>query len=210
MKVLLLNGSPHIDGCTYTALSELAKTLKEENIDSEIFQLGKDLISGCRGCGACGNLGHCVIKDKVNDFLEKAKTADGFVFGSAVHYASATGSITSFLDRAFYINARSHQGIFEHKPGAIVVSARRSGTTATIDQLNKYFMITQMPIISGRYWNMVHGRTPEDVKKDFEGLQNLRFLARNMAWHLKCQEAGKKAGILPSSQEPVIMTDFIR
>lgn len=210
MKVLLLNGSPHKNGCTYTALEEISKTLNEEGIDSEIFQLGTDIISGCRGCGACGQLGKCIINDKVNEFLELAKNCDGFVFGSAVHYASATGSITSFLDRAFYANAHSRQRIFEHKPGVAIASARRSGTTATLDQLNKYFTITQMPIISGRYWNMVHGRTVDDVKQDLEGLQNMRFIARNMAWHLKCQKAGKDAGFLAPEQENVTLTDFIR
>ena len=209
MKVLLLNGSPHQNGCTYTALEEISKTLKEEGINSEIFQLGNDIISGCRGCRACAKLGKCIIDDKVNKFLDIAKDFDGFVFGSPVHYASASGSIISFLDRAFYANSGAKRKIFEHKPGFAIVSARRSGTTATMDQLNKYFTITQMPIISGRYWNMVHGRTPDDVKQDPEGLQNMRFLARNLAWHLKCQDAGQKAGYLPPCQEDVIHTNFI-
>ena len=182
MKVLLLNGSPHKNGCTYTALEEIAKTLEEEGIESEIFQVGNDIISGCRGCNACAKLGKCVIDDKVNEFVEKAKDFDGFIFGSAVHYASATGVITSFLDRAFFSAARAGKSeIFIHKPGAAIASARRSGTTATLDQLNKYFTISQMPVISGRYWNMVHGHTPEDVRKDLEGMQNMRILARNMA-----------------------------
>jgi len=209
MKVLLLNGSPHKEGCTYTALTEISKTLKEEGIDSEIFQIGTDLISGCRGCKACSKIGKCVIDDKVNEFIELAKDFDGFIFGSPVHYAAASGSITSFLDRAFYANSASGKKAFEHKPGAAIASARRSGTTATLDQLNKYFTITQMPIISGRYWNMVHGHTPNDVIQDLEGLQNMRFLARNMAWHLKCKEAGEKAGLLPPEQEPAIHTNFI-
>jgi len=210
MQVLLLNGSPHTKGCTNAALEEIAKTLKQEGIDSEIFQIGTDVISGCRGCGACGKLGKCVIEDKVNEFLELAKDFDGFVFGSAVHYAAATGSITAFLDRAFYVNAHSGRRIFEHKPAAAIASARRSGTTATLDQLNKYFMITQMPVISGRYWNMVHGRTVEDVKQDIEGLQNMRFLARNMAWHLKCRKAGEDMGFMPPKQEDVTLTNFVR
>ncbi|MBR1907790.1 flavodoxin family protein [bacterium] len=211
MKVLLLNGSPHKNGCTYTALEEISKTLNEEGIDSEIFQIGFDIISGCRGCNACAKLGKCVIDDKVNEFIEKAKNFDGFVFGSAVHYAGATGSITSFLDRAFFAAFRAGKGeVFLHKPGAAIVSARRAGTTATLDQLNKYFTITQMPIISGRYWNMVHGYTPEDVKKDLEGMQNMRILARNMAWHLKCKEAGEKAGVPMPKTEEVVFTNFIQ
>ena len=209
MKVLLVNGSTHKNGCTYTALEEVAKTLKEEGIDSEIFQLGDNVISGCRGCKACGKLGKCVIDDCVNEFLDKAKDFDGFVFGSAVHYASATGSITSFMDRAFYTNSHAKRRIFEHKPAFAIASARRSGTTATLDQLNKYFTITQMPVISGRYWNMVHGHTPDDVKQDKEGLQNMRFLARNMAWLLKCKEAGERAGITIPKQEDVQVTNFI-
>lgn len=211
MKVLLLNGSAHQNGCTYTALSEVAKTLNEEGIETEIFQVGADIISGCRGCGACAKLGKCVIDDKVNDFVNLAENADGFIFGSAVHYASATGVITSFLDRAFYSASASGRGdIFKYKPASAVVSARRAGTTATLDQLNKYFLITQMPIISGRYWNMVHGRTPDEVRQDFEGMQNMRILARNMAWYLKCIEAGKNAGIPMPKKEEVVFTNFIR
>ena len=209
MKVLLVNGSPHEKGCTYTALEEISKTLKSEGIESEIYHIGNKPISSCRACHACSKIGKCVIDDGVNEFLDYAKDFDGFVLGSAVHYASATGGITAFLDRAFYVNAASGRKVFEHKPGTAIASARRSGTTATLDQLNKYFTITQMPIISGRYWNMVHGHTPEDVRKDEEGLQNMRFVARNLAWHLKCQEAGKKAGFEPPAQENVIHTNFI-
>ena len=209
MKVLLVNGSPHKNGCTYTALEEVAKTLKEEGVESEIFQLGTESISGCRGCGACGKLGKCVIDDIVNKFLDKAQDFDGFVFGSPVHYAAASGSITSFMDRAFYSNSHSGRKIFEHKPAFAVASARRSGTTATLDQLNKYFTITQMPVVSGRYWNMVHGKTPDEVRQDLEGLQNMRFLARNLAWILKCKQAGAEIGILPPEQEPTVHTNFI-
>jgi multimeric flavodoxin WrbA len=211
MKVLLFNGSPHKNGCTYTALEEIQKTLKEEGIDSEIYQIGIKPISGCRACGACAKLGKCVIDDGVNEFIDYAKDFDGFIFGSPVHYASMAGGAVAFLDRAFYMAFMSGRGeIFLHKPGAAVVSARRAGTTATLDQLNKYFTITQMPIVSGRYWNMVHGRIAEDVKQDVEGLQNMRFLARNFAYHLKCKEAGEKAGILPPKQEPVVFTNFIK
>ena len=211
MKVLLFNGSPHKQGCTYTALEEIAKTLKEEGIDSEIYQIGIEPIGACRACYACSKIGKCVIDDKVNPFLEYAKNFDGFIFGSPVHYASACGGITAFLDRAFFTAFASGRGeIFLHKPAAAVASARRAGTTATLDQLNKYMTITQMPIISGRYWNMVHGATADEVKKDLEGMQNMRILARNMAWHLKCAEAGKKAGIPMPKTEETVFTNFIR
>ena len=211
MKVLLFNGSPHKNGCTYTALEEIAKTLKEEGIESEIYQIGIKPIGCCRACYACGKLGKCVIDDAVNPFLDYAKEFDGFIFGSPVHYASACGGITAFLDRAFFTAFASGRGdIFMHKPGAAIVSARRAGTTATLDQLNKYFTITQMPIISGRYWNMVHGATADEVKQDLEGMQNMRILAGNMAWHLKCQEAGKKAGVSMPKTEETVFTNFIR
>ena len=212
MKILLFNGSPHKNGCTYTALEEITRTLNEEGIDSEIYQIGTGAITPCRGCGACAKLGRCVITDDdVNNFVEHAKGFDGFIFGSPVHYGSACGGITAFLDRAFFVAFMSGRGdVFKHKPAAAVVSARRSGTTATLDQLNKYMTISEMPIISGRYWNMVHGHTPDEVKQDLEGLQNMRILARNMAWHLKCQEAAKKAGIELPKQEEIVFTNFIK
>ena len=212
MKVLLVNGSPHKNGCTFTALSEIAQTLEEEGISTEIYHIGIKPIAGCRGCGACTKLGHCVIADDcVNEFIDKAKDFDGFIFGSPVHYASAGGAMTSFMDRVFFATFMSGRGeVFKHKPAAAVASARRSGTTATLDQLNKYFTISEMPVISGRYWNMVHGHTPDDVRQDLEGLQNMRILARNMAWHLKCQEAGKKAGVPMPKEEEIVFTNFIR
>ena len=207
MKVILVNGSPIKNGCTFTALSEVEKTLIEEGIETEIFQLGADAISGCRACRACLKLGKCIIADKVNEFSEKAKKADGFVFGSPVHYAAASGAITSFMDRAFF----SGKGVFTFKPAACVLSARRAGTTAAFDQLNKYFTISQMPVISSRYWNMVHGSKAEDVLKDEEGLQTMRMLARNMAWFLKLREAGDKAGVpLPKQESKTKYTNFIR
>ncbi len=211
MKVLLVNGSPHKSGCTNVALQEIAKTLKEENIDSEIFHIGVKPISGCIACRTCAKLGHCCIEDGVNEFVEKAKDFDGFIFGTPVHYAAASGMITSFMDRVFFSAACSGRSdVFMHKPAAAVACARRAGTTATLDQLNKYFSITQMPIISGRYWNMVHGALPEEVQQDLEGMQNMRVLARNMAWHLKCQEAGQKAGIPMPKTEKTVFTNFIR
>ena len=212
MKVLLFNGSPHKNGCTYTALEEIAKTLKEEGIDSEIYQIGTGSITPCRGCYACGKIGKCVIKDDdVNNFVDYAKDFDGFVFGSPVHYGSACGGITAFLDRAFFVAFSSgRKEVFKHKPAAAIASARRAGTTATLDQLNKYMTISEMPIISGRYWNMVHGANSEQVKQDLEGMQNMRILARNMAWHLKCREAAEKAGVEMPKQEETVFTNFIR
>ena len=210
MKVLLFNGSPHSDGCTYTALKEIADTLKEEGVDSLIYHVGDEPVASCKACGACTKLGKCVINDKVNEFVELAKDYDGYIIGSPVHYASSSGATVAFLDRAFFSASRSGRKIFPHKPGAAVASARRAGTTATLDQLNKYFTINQMILVSGRYWNMVHGRTPDDVQKDLEGIQNMRFLARNFAWTLKCINAAKKAGIEPPEQEEVIWTDYIR
>ena len=212
MKVLLFNGSPHKNGCTYTALEEIAKTLKEEGIDSEIYQIGTKPISACRACYACGKIGRCVINDDdVNNFIDYAKDFDGFIFGSPVHYGSACGGITAFLDRAFFTAFRSGRGdIFLHKPGAAVACARRAGTTATLDQLNKYFTITQMPIISGRYWNMVHGASAEEAQQDLEGMQNMRILARNFAWHLKCKEAAEKAGVQLPKTEEITFTNVIR
>lgn len=209
MKVLMVNGSPHEKGCTYTALEEIAKTLKEEGIDSEIFWLGTKPIGGCISCHTCAKTGKCVFDDAVNEFNEKAKDADGFIFGTPVHYAAASGNITSFLDRVFYSDACAKRRSFYLKPAAAVASARRAGTTATLDQLNKYFTISQMPIISSRYWNMVHGFTPDDVRKDEEGLQAMRILARNMAWFLKCKEAGADAGVPLPKTEKTIMTNFI-
>ena len=208
MKVLLVNGSPHEKGCTYTALMEVSKTLKEEGIDTEIFWIGKSPISGCIGCGYCKKNGQCFIDDIVNEFVKKAEDACGFVFGSPVHYASFSGAMTSFMDRVFYSGLP--KGIFKYKPAASVLSARRAGTTSTYEQFNKYFGISQMPIISSRYWNMVHGSKPEDVLKDEEGMQTMRILARNMAYFLKCIEAGKKVGLNLPKEEDVTFTNFIR
>lgn len=162
MKVLMLNGSPHEKGCTYTALAEVAGELNQAGIETEIMHVGGGTVHGCMGCGACGKLGKCIYSDdKVNEAVEKMRQSDGLIVGSPVHYASAGGAITSFLDRFFY----SGSSAAAHKPGAAVASARRAGTTATLDQLNKYFMITQMPVVSSQYWNMVHGQCPEDVKR---------------------------------------------
>lgn len=210
MKVLLVNGSPHKEGCTYTALTEVAKTLNEESIDTDIFWIGIKPLAGCIACKKCAKTGRCAFDDSVNDFLDIAKDADGFIFGSPVHYAAASGAITSFMDRVFYANLQSGKQSFYLKPAAAVISARRAGTTATFDQLNKYFTISEMPIISSCYWNMVHGAKPEDVEKDLEGLQTMRILARNMAFFLKCKEIGLKTGVQLPMREERIFTNFIR
>ena len=206
MKVLMLNGSPHKNGCTGRALREIAAELVKAGVDSEIFWLGAKPVGGCVGCGACAKAGKCVFDGGVSEFVEKAREADGFVFGSPVHYASASGSITGFLDRAFYSGSQ----VFRGKPGAAIVSARRAGTTAAFDQLNKYFGISQMPVVSANYWNMVHGASPADVEQDLEGLQTMRVLARNMAWLLKCIAAGAAAGVARPEQEQKQKTNFIR
>lgn len=211
MKVLLVNGSPHEHGCTYTALTEVANTLNEEGIETEIFWIGNKPISGCIACYSCKNTGKCVFDDAVNAFLPKAKQADAFVFGAPVHYAAMASGASAFMDRIFYSSMLTKQGdCFLHKPAAAVVSARHAGTTATFDQINKYFTISQMPIISSRYWNMVHGSNAEEVKQDEEGMQSMRILARNMAYFLKCIEAGKQNGITPPKTEKVTLTNFIR
>lgn len=206
MKVILVNGSPKENGCTYTALCEVQKTLEQNGIETEIFQIGAKPVAGCIGCGSCIGSGKCFVDDKVNGFVEKAKLADGFVFGSPVHYAAASGAMTSFLDRAFYGKGSAFAG----KPGAAVVSCRRGGASAAFDQLNKYFTISHMPVVSSQYWNQVHGNTPEEVRKDEEGMQTMRTLGNNMAWLLKCIEAGKQAGITFPEREKAVKTNFIR
>ena len=210
MKVLLVNGSPHKEGCTYTALAEVGNALNQSGIDTDVFWIGNKPLSGCIACKSCIQKNRCVFDDTVNDFLELAGDYDGFIFGTPVHWAGASGAITSFLDRVFYADLNGGGNRFLLKPAAVVMSARRAGTTATWDQVNKYLGLMQMPIITSRYWNMVHGAKPEDVKQDAEGLQTLRVLGRNMAWFLKCKEAGEKAGIRRPEQEPMTFTNFIR
>ena len=203
MKVILVNGSPREKGCTYTALCEVAGALEKNGIETEIFQVGAKPIAGCI---VCLKNGRCFVDDPVNEFVEKAKMADGFVFGSPVHYAAASGAITSFLDRAFY----GKGNVFAGKPGAAVVSCRRGGAASAFDQLNKYFTINSMPVVSSQYWNQVHGNTPDEVRQDAEGLQTMRTLGSNMAWLLKCIQAGAAAGITFPEREPAMKTNFIR
>ena len=207
MKVLLVNGSPHKQGCTHTALTEVARVLEQEGVETEIFWLGAKPVAGCIGCKSCKETGHCFMKDDVvAAFVEKAREADGFVFGSPVHYAAPSGAIVSFMDRLFY----SAGPMFWQKPAAGIVSCRRGGATAAFEQLNKYFSICGMPVVSSQYWNMVHGNTPEEVLQDKEGMQIMRTLGRNMAWLLKCIEAGTQAGIAKPAREPWTPTNFIR
>ena len=208
MKVLLLNGSSHPHGCTDTALREVASALENAGIDAEILFLGNDPVRDCTACGTCAKApGKCVFDDDiVNRIIEKAREADGFVFGTPVYYAHPSGRILSILDRVFYAG----KSAFVHKPAAAIASARRAGTTASLDVLQKYFTISQMPVVSSTYWTMVHGKEPEDVLKDAEGLQTMRNLASNMAWMLRCIEAGKSMGIQPPQAESVARTNFIR
>ena len=207
MKVLLVNGSPHKNGCTDTALREVAGALQAEGIDAEIFWIGNEPVGGCIASGGCAKAGKCVFGGTVNEFAEKAKEADGFVFGTPVHYAAASGNMTAFLDRLFYSAPKE---TFCRKPAAVVTSARRAGTTAAYEQLLKYPGIMEMPIVSSCYWNNVHGSCPEDVQKDEEGLRTMRVLGRNMAWLLRCIDAGTAAGVPAPRQEPMARTNFIR
>ncbi len=211
MKVLLVNGSPNEKGCTYTALQEIAKTLTAENIESEVFWIGRKPIAGCTACHACEKLGTCVIKDQVQLFQDLARTSDGFIFGSPVHYAGASGPLISFMNRAFISELVGNGNrAFYLKPAAAIVSARRAGTTTAFSQLNKFFELQEMPVVSSCYWNMVHGDTPAEVAQDAEGLHVMRVLARNMAYLLRCLKAGSDSGVpLPFREEPVF-TNFIR
>ncbi len=205
MKVLIINGSPHEKGCTYTALKEFADTLTEEGVEWEMFSLGKKPVAGCIACGYCYEHGKCVFDDLVNTLIPRLKEFDGIVVGSPVYYAGPSGQLTAFLDRLFYAGSG-----FAGKLGAAIVSCRRGGASAAFDRLNKYFTISSMPVVSSQYWNQVHGNTPEEVRKDLEGLQTMRTLAREMSWLLKCIEAGKNAGISRPVPEKRIATNFIR
>lgn len=209
MKVLLINGSPKPAGSTFTALKRVADTLEANGIETEIFHVGVKPIAGCMGCGYCSKSGYgkCVNgSDTVNEVLDKLADFDGFVFGSPVHYAAASGMLTSFLDRLFYAGKKN----LMFKPGAAVVCCRRGGATAALDQITKYFTISNMPVVASQYWNMVHGSNPEQVVQDLEGMQTMEVIGKNMAWLLKCIEAGKKQGINIPELEPKQTTSFIR
>ncbi|MDO5401829.1 MAG: flavodoxin family protein [Eubacteriales bacterium] len=208
MKVLLINGSPKAEGCTYTALKTVADELVNNGVEAEIVHVGTEAVRGCMGCGMCARNGShkCIYtQDNVNMIIEKLHEADGLVIGSPVHYAAASGALTSTLDRVFYAG-----GSMACKIGASVVSCRRGGASAAFDQLNKYFTIAQMPIVSSNYWNQVHGNTPQEVLEDKEGIQTMQVLARNMAWLLKCVKAGQAAGVEKPKPAAKIKTNFIR
>ena len=206
MKVLLINGSPNEKGCTFTALNEVAGSLNENGIETEIFWIGKKAMQGCVACFGCARLGRCVFNDEVNALNARAGEFDGLIIGSPVYYAGPAGSLCAFMDRLFLSGAAKWAG----KLGACVVSCRRGGASAAFDRLNKYFTINNMPVVSSQYWNQVHGFTPDDVRKDLEGLQTMRTLGVNMAYLLKCIDAGKKAGVPEPVREEQIPTNFIR
>lgn len=204
MNVLLLNGSPNAHGCTYTALSEVARTLEENGIETEIIHVGNKAIRGCIGCRKCKTDGKCVFNDLVNEVAPKFAACNGIVIGSPVYFASANGTLVSFVDRLFY----STPGDKTMKVGAAVVSARRGGNSATFDELNKYFTISGMPVAASQYWNMVHGYSADDVRKDKEGMQTMRVLGRNMAFLIKSIALGKEQFGLPEKETERAFTSF--
>lgn len=206
MKVLLINGSPNKNGCTYTALHEVEKTLNANGVETELLYLGKKPVPGCIACMDCMKTGHCFQKDKVQDIQMRLEEFDGIIIGSPVYYSAPTGQLVSFLNRLFFATEKRMAG----KLGASVVSCRRGGASATFEQLNQYFTISNMPIVSSQYWNSVHGFTAEDVYKDEEGLQTMRVLGQNMVWLLKCIENGKKSGIDKPIYEARLRTHFIQ
>ncbi|MDL2293892.1 flavodoxin family protein [Ruminococcaceae bacterium OttesenSCG-928-D13] len=206
MRVLLINGSPHEAGCTHTALGRVAETLEGRGVKAELYHIGKAPVGGCTACGACGKTGRCAYNDGVNRVLEMAGGFDGFVFGAPVYYASPNGSMVAFMDRLFQAGG----GALRHKPAAVVASARRGGCTAAIDVLAKYPTINQMPLVSGDYWPIVHGNTSEQVLQDAEGMFTMETVGRDMAWLLRCIEAGRAAGIMPDIVEKEAWTNFIR
>lgn len=205
MKVLLVNGSSRSNGCTGTALREVERALQEERIDTEQIFIGNSALPDCIACRKCKQTGCCVCHDIVNEFVEKAKEADGFVFGSPVYFAHPSGRLLTFMDRVFY----SCGTAFQYKPAAAVLSARRAGTTTSFDVINKYFTICSMPVVSSTYWNHVYGAQPEQVVEDKEGLMTMYNLGKNMAWLLKCLELGKQNGFSHPENKKVL-TNFVR
>lgn len=206
MKVLLINGSPNEHGCTYTALHEIQETLHKHDIDTELIQIGKKPIAGCIACNKCKTTGRCVFPDKVNYIHDHIDEYDGIIIGSPVYYAGPSGQLCAFLDRLFYCKESSMAGKF----AAAIVSCRRGGASSAFDRLNKYFSISNMPVVSSQYWNQVHGNTPEEVKQDLEGLQTMRTLGENMAWLIKSKYASTNAGVPTPTYETMIATNFIR
>lgn len=207
MKVLLINGSPHPKGCTFTALSTVAAQLEQNGVESQIIQIGSKAIRGCIACGKCKETGYCVFKDDpVNETIDLLRAADGVVVGSPVYYAGPNATLCALLDRVFYMKSSA----YAFKPAAAVVSCRRGGASASFDRLNKYFTIARMPLVSSQYWNSVHGNNAEEVVQDKEGMQIMRTLGNNMAWLIKCIAAGRAAGINPPAPEAWEPTNFIR
>lgn len=206
MKVLLINGSPNKTGCTYTALHEVETTLHKQGIDTELLYLGKQPVAGCIACMKCFETGYCFREDAVKEIQKRIDEFDAIILGSPVYYSGASGQLVSFLNRLFF----AMEGRMAGKLGASVVSCRRGGASATFEQLNQYFTISNMPIVASQYWNSVHGFTPEDVRKDAEGLQTMRTLGENMAWLLKCIENGRNVGIDKPIYEPRLRTHFIQ
>ncbi|MBB5142656.1 flavodoxin family protein [Desulfovibrio intestinalis] len=207
MKVLLINGSPHPKGCTFTALSTVATQLEKNGVESQMIQIGSKVIRGCIACGKCKDTGYCIFKDDpVNDVIDLLRAADGVVVGSPVYYAGPNATLCALLDRVFFMKSAP----YAFKPAAAVVSCRRGGASASFDRLNKYFTIARMPVVSSQYWNSVHGNNAEEVVQDKEGMQIMRTLGDNMAWLVKCIAAGKTAGINPPTPESWDATNFIR
>lgn len=205
MKVMLLNGSSKSNGCTAAALREVERGLNDNGIETEVVFIGNQPLSDCIACRKCSELGKCVFDDVVNEIVEKAKDCDGFVFGSPVYYAHPSARILAVMDRAFFSGGRN----FAFKPAAAVLSARRAGTTASFDVMNKYFTIASMPIVSSTYWNHVYGSQPEEVAQDKEGLMTMYNIGVNMSWLLKCIELGRNSGIdVPVNEK--VYTNFIR
>ena len=205
MNVLLVNGSSRREGCTNAALREVERALQEQGIATEQFWIGNEALPDCIACRKCKESGRCVFPDIVNGFVEKARAADGFVFGSPVYYAHPSGRLLTFMDRAFYSGAEA----FAFKPAAAVLSARRAGTTASFDVINKYFTICSMPVVSSTYWNHVYGQQPQEVQADQEGLMTMYNIGKNMAWMLKCIDLGKQHG-LPHPENQKVLTNFVR
>ncbi|MBE6976720.1 MAG: flavodoxin family protein [Ruminococcaceae bacterium] len=206
MKVLLVNGSPRQHGCTYTALSEAAKAFNQKGIETEIVWVGAQPVAGCTACGSCKKTGKCVFDDLVNRIVENIDSYDGFIFGTPVYYGGPSGQILALMNRLFYTAAPKMAG----KPVASVVSCRRGGSSATFQQMNMAYMITNMIVVTSQYWNQVHGNTPKEVMQDAEGLQTMRTLAENMTYIMNCIEAGKAAGVPAPAYEPRERTNFIR
>ena len=195
MKVLLINGSPDKNGCTFASLSVISGKLADDGIDSDIFWIGNKPINGCIDCHKCKTIGQCAFNDSVNEFLRLADKCDGFIFGTPVHYAGSAGPLITFMTRVFFADLHSGKNRFYLKPAAAIAAARRAGAVNAIDQIVNFFLWAYMPVVSSRYWNAVYGQTPEEILADSEGIRNLNILSENMAWMLRCIEAGKKAGV---------------